>query len=150
MCECAKKVFSIKLTFTETLATGLKKKAFGCPFVYGRFMAKFSFALRIIHCWLSSRSLLSTNGSRLLPEPLSPSRITLVFWLSPGKVAYLQSHPPPKSRMGKWRVFALRAPSSLIWGRWGFAVPFYFVQDWSMSKCRGSRLAGRGRGCGCG
>ena len=36
---------------------------------------------------------------------------------------------PPKSRMGKWRVFALRAPSSLIWGGWGFAVPFYFVQD---------------------
>ena len=23
---------------------------------------------------------------------------------------------PPKSRMGKWRVFALLAPSSLIWG----------------------------------
>ena len=38
---------------------------------------------------------------------------------------------PPKSRMGKWRVFALRAPSSLIWGGWGFAVPFYFVQDCS-------------------
>ena len=36
---------------------------------------------------------------------------------------------PPKSRMGKWRVFALHAPSSLIWGGWGFAVPFYFVQD---------------------
>ena len=36
---------------------------------------------------------------------------------------------PPKSRMGKWRVFALCAPSSLIWGGWGFAVPFYFVQD---------------------
>ena len=36
---------------------------------------------------------------------------------------------PPKSRMGKWRVFALHAPSSLIWGEWGFAVPFYFVQD---------------------
>ena len=36
---------------------------------------------------------------------------------------------PPKSRMGKWRVFALRAASSLIWGGWGFAVPFYFVQD---------------------
>ena len=38
--------------------------------------------------------------------------------------------------MGKWRVFALRAPSSLIWGRgWGgdggFAVPFYYVQDCS-------------------
>ena len=31
--------------------------------------------------------------------------------------------------MGKWRVFALRAASSLIWGGWGFAVPFYFVQD---------------------
>ena len=40
---------------------------------------------------------------------------------------------PPKSRMGKWRVFALRAASSLIWRRWGFAVPFYFVQD-----CRSS------------
>ena len=36
---------------------------------------------------------------------------------------------PPKSRMGKWRVFALRAASSLIWEGWGFAVPFYFVQD---------------------
>ena len=38
---------------------------------------------------------------------------------------------PPKSRMGKWRVFALRAPSSLIWGGWGFAVSFYFVRDCS-------------------
>ena len=39
--------------------------------------------------------------------------------------------PPPKSRMGKWRVFALRAASSLILGGRGFAVPFYFVQDCS-------------------
>ena len=42
--------------------------------------------------------------------------------------------PPPlplKSRMGKWRVFALRVASSLIWGGRGFAVPFYFVQDCS-------------------
>ena len=38
---------------------------------------------------------------------------------------------PSKSRMGKWRVFALRAAASLIWGGWGFAVPFYFVQDCS-------------------
>ena len=30
----------------------------------------------------------------------------------------------PKSRMRKWRFFALRAASSLIWGGWGFAVPF--------------------------
>ena len=37
--------------------------------------------------------------------------------------------PPPKSRMGKWRVFALRVASSLIWEGWGFAVPFYFVKD---------------------
>ena len=40
--------------------------------------------------------------------------------------------PPPqiKDGIGKWRVFALRAASSLIWGGgWGFAVPFYFVQD---------------------
>ena len=42
---------------------------------------------------------------------------------------------PPKSRMGKWRVFALRAPSSLIWGGgWGFAVPFYFVQDCNLRQ----------------
>ena len=40
---------------------------------------------------------------------------------------------PPESRIGKWRVFALRAASSLIWGGWGFAVLFYFVQD-----CRAS------------
>ena len=39
--------------------------------------------------------------------------------------------PPPKSRMGKWRVFALRAASLLILGGRGFAVPFYFVQDCS-------------------
>ena len=25
--------------------------------------------------------------------------------------------PPPQSKMGKWRVFGLRAASSLIWGR---------------------------------
>ena len=41
---------------------------------------------------------------------------------------------PPKSRMGKWRVFALRAASSLIWGGWGFAVPFYFAQDCSFKR----------------
>ena len=29
--------------------------------------------------------------------------------------------------------FALRAASSLICGGWGFAVPFYFVQDWRPS-----------------
>ena len=46
--------------------------------------------------------------------------------------------PPPKSRMGKWRVFALRAASSLIWGGMGFAVPFHFVQDCSKLRlhCR--------------
>ena len=31
----------------------------------------------------------------------------------------LDSPIPPKSRMGKWRVFALRAVSSLIWGGGG-------------------------------
>ena len=42
--------------------------------------------------------------------------------------------PPPKSRIGKWRVFALRVASSLIWGGWGFAVPFYFVQDCNLGQ----------------
>ena len=39
---------------------------------------------------------------------------------------------PPQSKMEKWRVFALRAASSLIWrggGGLGFAVHFYSVQD---------------------
>ena len=34
--------------------------------------------------------------------------------------------PPPKSRMGKWCVFALRAPSSLIWGGGG-GLLFHFI-----------------------
>ena len=43
--------------------------------------------------------------------------------------------PPPKSRIGKWRVLA----SSLILGGgggrgWGFAVPFYSVQDCSYKQ----------------
>ena len=33
---------------------------------------------------------------------------------------------PPKSRMRKWRVFALRAPSSLIWGGDG-GLLFHFI-----------------------
>ena len=32
---------------------------------------------------------------------------------------------PPKSRMGKWRVFALRAASSLIWGDGGLLFNFF-------------------------
>ena len=34
--------------------------------------------------------------------------------------------PPPKSRMGKWRVFALRAASPLIWGGDG-GLLFHFI-----------------------
>ena len=58
-------------------------------------------------------------------EPLTYTRATILDKIN-GKP---RPPLPPKSRMGKWRVFALRAPSSLIWGGWGFAVPFYFVQD---------------------
>ena len=47
------------------------------------------------------------------------------------------SYTPPlprQSKMGKWRVFGLRAASSLIWGKGlGFAVQFYFVQE--ISTC---------------
>ena len=44
---------------------------------------------------------------------------------------------PPKSRMWKWRVLAFTRlhHGCLIWGAWGFAVPFYSVQD-----CRLDRL----------
>ena len=35
----------------------------------------------------------------------------------------------PKSKIGRWCVFALCAASSLIWGGMGVVVPFYSVQD---------------------
>ena len=40
--------------------------------------------------------------------------------------------PPPKSRMGKWRVFALRLPSSLIWGDGGLL--FHFILSKIVAK----------------
>ena len=47
-----------------------------------------------------------------------------------------RSHRRRARRNGCFRrlVFALRAPSSLIWRGWGFAVPFYFVQDYSSAE----------------
>ena len=39
---------------------------------------------------------------------------------------------PTKSRMGKWRVLAFARLHPCFGGGWGFAVPFYSVQDcWS-------------------
>ena len=55
--------------------------------------------------------------------------------------------PSPKSKMEKWRVFALRAASSLIWGGGGFAVPFYFVQNCSSFRI-GEMFGGGGGGGG--
>ena len=68
---------------------------------------------------------------RLDPGPLTYTRATIL-----DKINGKPRPPPlpPKSRMGKWSVFALRAPSSLICGGWGFAVPFYFVQDYSSAE----------------
>ena len=40
---------------------------------------------------------------------------------------------PPKSRMGKWRVFALRAASSLIWGDGGLL--FHFILSKIVGGC---------------
>ena len=37
--------------------------------------------------------------------------------------------PQPKTKNGKMARFGFCAASSLIWGGWGFAVPFYSVQD---------------------
>ena len=39
---------------------------------------------------------------------------------------------PPKSRMGKWRVFVLRAPSSLIWGNGDLL--FHFILSKIVAK----------------
>lgn len=36
---------------------------------------------------------------------------------------------PPQIKDGKMASFCFCTASSLIWGGWGFAVPFYFVQD---------------------
>ena len=41
---------------------------------------------------------------------------------------------PPNQRWENGAFFALRAASSLIWGGWGFAVPFYFVQDCNLGQ----------------
>ena len=56
-------------------------------------------------------------------EPLTYTRATILDKIN-GKP---RPPLPPKSGMGKWRVFALRAPSSLIWGDGGLL--FHFVQD---------------------
>ena len=45
--------------------------------------------------------------------------------------------PPPKSRMGKWRVFALRPPSSLIWGGWGLLFHFILSKIAFLDKING-------------
>ena len=79
----------------------------------------------------------------LTPKPRSHVRILIHRTWAIGKLASYnlgqnkwKTRPPlpPKSRMGKWRVFGLRAVSSLIWGGWGFAVPFYFVQDCNLGQ----------------
>ena len=64
---------------------------------------------------------------RILTLHQSPTILDKINWKP-------RPPPPSKSRMGKWRVFALRVASSLIWGGWGFAVPFYFVQDCNLGQ----------------
>ena len=41
------------------------------------------------------------------------------------------SPPPPQIKDGKMVRFGFCVASSLLWGEWGFAVPFYSVQDCS-------------------
>ena len=48
---------------------------------------------------------------------------------------------PPKSRMGKWRVFALRAASSLIWGVGGLLFHFILFKIVELSTPTESRHA---------
>ena len=44
--------------------------------------------------------------------------------------------PPPSIKDGKLARFGFCAASSLIWGGWGFAVPFYSVQECRCSQPR--------------
>ena len=45
--------------------------------------------------------------------------------------------PPPESKMEKWRVFALRAASSLIWGGWGLLFHFILSKIAILDKING-------------
>ena len=50
---------------------------------------------------------------------------------------YTRPLPPPKKKKkikdGKMESLGFRAASFLISGEWGFAVPFYSVQEWRKS-----------------
>ena len=46
----------------------------------------------------------------------------------------MENVEPPKSRMGKWRVFALCAASSLIWGGGGGRLLFHFILSKIVAK----------------
>ena len=63
-------------------------------------------------------------------EPLTYTRATILDKIN-GKPRPRSS---PNQEWGKLGVFAFRAPLSLIRGGWGFAVPFYFVQDCSSAE----------------
>ena len=85
--------------------------------------------LTVISFYLSSYSYNFTPFNLFYGQQFTPSRS---YNLGQHKwKTQTPPLPPPKSRMGKWRVFALRAASLLILGGRGFAVPFYFVQDCS-------------------
>ena len=49
----------------------------------------------------------------------------------------LEPPSPSKSRMGKWRVLALRAASSLIWGDGGLLFHFILSQIAIVDKING-------------
>ena len=50
-----------------------------------------------------------------------------LFSTGPTILDKINGKPRPKSRMGKWRVFALRAASSLIWGGGDGGLLFHFI-----------------------
>ena len=68
-----------------------------------------------------------------------------LYWARPTILDKINGKPrlplPPKSRMGKWRVFALRAASSLIWAGDG-GLLFHFI----LSKIVGRQRSGVGWG----
>ena len=69
-----------------------------------------------------------TGHARKDAKALPCTRILLHYNLGQNRWE-ICNPPPPQIKDGKMARFGFCAASSLLWGGWGFAVPFYSVQD---------------------
>ena len=78
-----------------------------------------------------------TSVHRLMSQRLE--RATILGKIVDGK--FVSPYPHPESRIGKWCVLAFARLHLWLGGGWGFAVPFYSVQDCSKSRTHTIPLA---------